>query len=137
MNYNYYIAVPIALLYPFFFNKLANVVFDMESANKNCWDLPYKSAQGKACREERTEALAQVNTKKFVLLIIVGVLGLILSNYLSYSSSQMGIAVGSILTIATAVFMNWSNFNEVMKLAITGAAIIVLLYSPKYISKMM
>lgn len=71
------------------------------------------------------------NNKKFFILLIVGIIGTIFSSlYLKkYKGVMLGINVGSLATMSYATYINWQNFNEISKLAVTGIGLLALIYS--------
>lgn len=71
------------------------------------------------------------NNKKFIMLLIVGVVGSIISTmfYNKYKGVSIGTNIGSIVNICYATYVNWGNINEVGKLGLSGGALALLLYS--------
>jgi hypothetical protein len=95
--------------------------------------------------QEREELLRRVNeeqrffeNKKYIFLLIMGVIGTIVSTiyYNKYKGVSIGSFVGSLFVICYATYVNWNNINEMGKLALSGLALSALMYSGvKYMNK--
>ena len=124
----------IAILYPFFFAKLADVYTQYSHLQRMC-DEEYEhhklgSPEYTQCNKIKTDALEKSKTTKFIILMIVGVLALFLSfaNIFAGRAPTFGLSLAGFFTLLHAVFMYWDKMNEYMKLGITGIALISLLY---------
>ncbi len=129
-----FISGTIAILYPFFFSKLASVVSgksaidDLCKHNHNARIYSESSKFDQACDDHQKVLSKQAETTKFIILMIAGVVGIIFSGYFSGSSTMLGLSLGGFLTIFTAIFVYWNNMGEYLKLGITGTSLASLIY---------
>lgn len=93
----------IAIIYPFFFNKLTDKI--VEGTEKNA---------------------AEFN--KHVILILIGLMGVFSACFVHTHSTKLGLGLGGILTLLTALMTYWSKYNENMKLVILGVSLSIFVY---------
>lgn len=152
MNYQeILIGGSIAILYPFFFAKFADVFTQHNHIKKLCDEhrdysfLPtsgnksdQKLQEYNQCVENREVLLESSKTTKFIILMIVGVAAIFLSfsGLFTGRASTFGLSLAGFFTLLYAVSMYWDVMNEYMKLAITGIALASLLYLSVRIYKM-
>lgn len=151
------LVVSIAILYSYFFKKLADVVVGQHEIDTMC-DKYYdyklypsygfftnrpnrqptaeesqkdeqKRKEEEACRKVQKESREQADTKKFYVLLAAGVLGVIVASQLKIPAASVGIGIGGVLSVLYATYVYWSHFNEVMKLGAIGFSLVSLLYT--------
>ena len=177
-------AIPIAILYPYFVTKVADIVFNKKNVeqleeifNKTPVYLPASQNEpgaiqvsewranrtgktyydyigfdsgwiGKAGNSEKMvyvkvnpvhaqnqmiaeNARKMFDNKKFIFLLVVGVVGSIISTmfYQKYKGVSIGTNIGSFVTMCYATYVNWQNINEIGKLALSGLSLSALIYS--------
>jgi hypothetical protein len=98
-------AATIALIYPFFFNKLTDKIVETGGADKKA-----------------------VEFNKHVILVLIGMMGVFSACFVQTHSTKLGLGLGGILTLMTAFMMYWSKYNENMKLVILGVALAIFVY---------
>lgn len=155
LNLNIFISIAIAILYPFFFNKLSSLIIKDDKVKKKHEVLKYINVKtGKKYNylptggfildnkqeeynandyqitdeyTENEERLANINTKRFYILLTSGVVSVIIGTLLTNQVASLGISFGGIIVILYATYLYWYNINEYMKLGLTGVSIIALI----------
>ena len=153
LNLNIFISIAIAILYPFFFNKLSSLVIKDDKVKKKHEVMKYINVKtGKKYSylpiggldvtkdgydqndyqitdeyNENEERLANMNTKRFYILLTSGVVSVIVGALLTNQVASLGISFGGIIVILYATYLYWSNINEYMKLGLTGVSIVALI----------
>jgi hypothetical protein len=143
------IAAPIAVLYPFFFAKVADYYTKRTEIDKMCeqhncfkqFGSDYIGGRRRrspehqqcldnadACRGRQSEMRDQASTPKFLILMVAGVLGIVLAGFFKTKATKVGLSLGGLMTIIMAVFMYWGKMNELMKLGVTGSSLTLLIY---------
>lgn len=135
------IAFAIAILYPLFFRKLADVVTDKKKVDELCGGKYMYSFDEESkkdpCLKDKKEQQKRVNTQHFAILLSAGLVGLAFSYYVGNTSSILGLGIGSVFTILDASTSYWEYMDEKMKLMMVGFSLGALLLSPKFVSKFM
>jgi hypothetical protein len=142
-------AIPIAILYPFFWNKGIDVMYgltELHNEKDACYDKfnggkkysfidDYGSSLKKEtnpnlqpCLDEYSAKINRVKYHRYLILLAVGVITLVMSHYVKSEATQLGLAIGGIITIFYATFAYWNKMNEKMKFGATGAGLAVLIY---------
>ena len=145
----------IAILYVFFFNKLSQLItkddtiqdkytmkkYVQKSTGKKFTYIPYTAygTGGKSYDEkdfeitkeykENEKKLEKQNNKRFYVLLITGVVGVVISAMLKNNVVSMGVSIGSIMLILYSTYLYWSNINEYMKLGLIAVSIGALIYT--------
>jgi hypothetical protein len=145
-------ALSIAMVYPFFFNKLTNKV--VKNADLNtftaCEGIPRHINQPsqqrrldnsfyggfnmdytpeyKKCQKETQKKIDEAQLHKHLMLIALALIGIVLSSVIQTKSTKLGVGLGGILTLITALFMYWHKYNETGRLAILGSSLLFLMY---------
>jgi hypothetical protein len=150
------ISFAIAMLYSFFFSKLSSLIvkddtvkdkykvmkYVQKSTGKKYTYIPYTgslSASGQTYDEKDFEItqeykdneakIEKQNTKRFYILLITGVVGIIVSAMISNTTVSMGLSIGSVMLTLYATYLHWSNINEYMKLGLIAVSIGALIYT--------
>ncbi len=137
-------AIAIAILYPFFFNKLANQVTNLNKIKDMCKDVQMyeKPANNdgrmyimgdmtneyKACNDERKEQLEKAEFHKHLFLLAMALIGLVLSSFIQTKSTKLGVGLGGVLTLITALSLYWHRYNESTKLIVLGLNLLFVMY---------
>ncbi len=151
MQTNIFIAISIAILYPYFFNKLSDVLMQKQRIKEEC-DIPkyidkktgkkyhhqpfyiHNNDNSDLNLEENPEyqgcekKLARIDTTQFYILMIAGVLGVIIGSFIPNTITSLGISLGGLLTILYATYIYWHRMDEYMKLGLTGSSLVILIY---------
>jgi hypothetical protein len=130
-----YIIIPIALLYPLFFSKLFDLLFDANSINTMCDGLldtkNYNAFND--CTKKRKDLKTNFNNDKYSFMLLSGlggiVLGMYIAKYNNISTAGYAISTGGLMSIIMYTISNWYNMTDATKLGIIGLSIIILLYS--------
>jgi hypothetical protein len=138
--------IPIALLYPFFFTKSIDVFTDRSVIDDMCKDIPYsldnvvqvldynnnnknnKNPEYSTCYNERRIKLGKLDTTKFIMLMVIGILGIIAGGMIKTKATKIGIGLGGIITIIYAISMYWNHIDEKVKVIVTGSGLALLIY---------
>ena len=138
----------IAILYSYFFKKLADVVVNSHSIVTMCEQYGgyggyggftrfYNSGQRdnrnyqewEKCRKIKKQKSDKADSKKFVILLAAGVAGAIMASQVAAPAASVGVGIGGVLTVLYATYVYWSHFNEIMKLGATGVSLAALIYT--------
>jgi hypothetical protein len=126
LNYIYIIAI--SVLYYLFFQRLANYVYPAPEYCKLSTNQNYNDAEYKKCQDAYETSKKSNNWNKFLLLIVVAVIGIVASGFMPSSDISNGIGVGSLFVLLYTVYMYWGEMNEGARLAVTGAALAAIMY---------
>jgi len=135
---DYAIALSIGFLYPYFFNRLANILSqEHEIKQEYCYGKDYTDEQIEECNKNREINLNNARNKKFIIMIIGGFVAIILS-YICSNNKTLAAGFGLAGTISniTAIIMMWSAFNDNIRLGIIGMSIVLLIILSLYRSKL-
>lgn len=137
-----FIPISIGLIQVFFFNKLADNIFDInkykDTYNYEVIHLNFNEKKENTENKENKEKefkktkdeLYRNETKKFIFMIIVAtIIFLIITQIEETISVKFGLGLGSLFMIVYALYMNWYNMNEIMKLTVLGIALLALIFS--------
>lgn len=110
----------------------------LERDDKSPKVLVKNNPQREAGLEEVKVERWYFDNKKYIFLLIAGVIGTVMSTmyYNKYKGVATGTFIGSLIVICYATYVNWHNINEMGKLGLSGLALGGLIYSGvKYFSK--
>lgn len=141
MQNNIYISFAIALLYVYFIHKLVDVLMNKQSVDDMCGGtlFGYRRNIDKnhdQCLDMKKMKTKQIETYKFYLLMIIGVLSLIfgttlITKHIILSNSML---LGGLFMIMSALYNNWYNIDDNMRLILSGISLTILIYfSIRYI----
>lgn len=120
-------AASIAIMYPFFFEKLSDTMEGRGKIMQMCNDSPIFSSGYTKCYDERSKLLEPIDFKKHLTLVIVGIIGIILSGVIKAKAPKVGLGLGGLLTLIYGLFVYWKNYKDTTKLIILGISFIVLI----------
>ena len=151
-------ALAIALIYPFFFNKLSNKITKNDDLNvyDSCKNIPMfvenseqqqkpqkkpmrngfylmdyqrdPTPEYKKCQDEVQKKIDDAELHKHLMLIAVALIGIILSSIIQTKSTKFGVGLGGVFTLIIALTMYWHKYNETARLGILGASLVMLVY---------
>lgn len=135
-------SLAIAIIYPFFFNKLTNLLVDHDNITSMCDNMyPMYIWGGKRtpeeeqanqeyekCSKERTKKLDDSNFKQHIMLIVIAFIGILGSSAIQTHSTKVGVGLGGIFTLISALLMYWYKYNETVKLVILGLSLVGLMF---------
>lgn len=144
-------SLAIAIIYPFFFSKLANLLVDHDKITGMCdgkypsYIYPFylesksiskmddaenerKKAEYEECQKERTAKLDDANFKNHMILIIIAFIGILGSSAIQTHSTKVGVGLGGIFTLIIALVGYWHKYNENVKLLILGLSLALLMF---------
>ena len=162
--------IPIGILYVVFFSKLADTILGEDEINKMCGGdrhgflypaYPVKYAgtnpdinsgteeqnssilnQRMQCHTEQRMRRNEFRNRKFTILMIIGLIGLILGSVLIKSSKNpnfdiigYGLSLGGAMTLIYSTTSNWHNLDNIKKLVISGFIFLSLMGSSYVIFK--
>ena len=138
-------SLAIAIIYPFFFTKLTNLLVDHDNISPMCggyasfWysgsfdrieseDDKFKRIKKEQCWKEREAKLDHANFKQHVMLIIISFIGILGASAIQTHSTKVGVGLGGIFTLIAALMMFWYKYNETVKLVILGLSLAALMF---------
>lgn len=134
-------SMAIAVLFPFFFSKLANKISGYNEVSEMCDKLAPRlysvnlnlnkdndNSEYDKCYKEREEKLKDAEFHKHLVLIAVALIGLVLSAVIQTKSTKLGVGIGSIITLVIALFLYWHRYNETSKLVVLGVSLLFVMY---------
>lgn len=133
-----FIPISIGLIQVFFFNKLADNIFDInkykDTYNYEVIHLNFnekkENTENKEKELKKKDELYSKETKKFIFMIVVAtIIFLIITQIEETISVKFGLGLGSLFMIVYALYMNWYNMNEIMKLTVLGISLFALIFS--------
>lgn len=130
----YIIALTIAIIYPFFWKKLSDTVVKKYIGDTDCgitslFDNKISDDEVKKCRQREK----YMETIRFIVLLIVAVLGIFIGSLFTEQSITTGLGLGGLISAVTAVTYHWNNMGETTKVAVLGASLFSLIGAPFYI----
>lgn len=141
-------SLAIAIIYPFFFNKLTNLLVKHDEISSMCDDIypsnlfvfnsnldsmsqqamNEKQKKYDICQKERTIKLDDANFKSHIMLIVIAFIGIIGSSAIQTHSTKVGVGLGGVFTLISALLMYWYKYNESVKLMILGFSLLMLIF---------
>lgn len=149
------IGITIAVLYPYFFNKLVSTIYSKSEVDEMCknfdcfqfcngYKCPFPGEKdfnqemydkyqkctedSRKCREEQQKKYAEIDNKKFYYLIFAGIAGLAVGYNMKDEYLQFGLSLGGFISIMFAIYTNWGNLEEMQKLVLTGVSLVSLIF---------
>lgn len=124
--------ISIAIIYPFFMNKLVNKVTGYNDIYEKCYPsyiTLQNSFKGDAKKDsgECDKELKEVELKKHITLLAIGVATVVASTFIQTRSTKLGVGFGGIFTIMTALTLYWNKYGENEKLAVSGVCLMVVI----------
>lgn len=121
----------IALIYPCFFVKLANKLAGYDETN--CYNLLENEESEhmekyNKCTEDKLKNDDTTQFHKHLILLAVSLIGIILSSIIQTKSTKLGIGLGSIFTLITALVLYWHKYNETSRLVVLGSSLAFVIY---------
>lgn len=132
IKYHYIYNIPISILYFLFFFKIIEVLNTDPKIYSLCSNINtfvkkdddiYVNDLSEEYNEETDKDLV-----KFVMLMVVGTIGIVITNFIRNKSPGLGIAIGSLLLLSYAIILYWNKMNDITKLIITGLTLSILIY---------
>lgn len=108
-----------------------NIPYSLDKNDLQLIDLGINSSstpEYNKCYNERRVKLDNLDTKKFIILMVIGILGTIVGGIIKTKATKIGIGLGGIITIVYAISMYWGNMNEKVKVLVTGTGLALLIY---------
>jgi hypothetical protein len=140
-NLKYYFSIPIGTIYGLFFTKLINVLLEYEQKQALCEDIKYKEPGYDSCRKQRNEMITEFKTKRFNIMMIIGMVGIVLGVILHsqnvadgrLSVAGAGLSLGGVLILIYYIIENWHRMNELSRVIVTGAVLLSLIMSSYFL----
>lgn len=144
-------SLAIAILYPFFFNKLTKQIVGYDSINDMCkkyggfygYDDNYyvintfetkkqKSPQeieaAEKCRNERGALLDKADLHSHFIMLFVALAGIFATSFVHSPSTKLGLGLGGVFSLIFTIFMTWNKYAEIMKLVVLGLSLLFVLF---------
>ena len=110
-------AIAIAILHPWFFNKLTSQVLGYTEIKQMCknykWDTQREELQ--RCQEIQSNKLESVETYVHIVLLAIAIITIILSSVIQTKSTKVGLGFGGILLLLVAISSYWYRYNETVR----------------------
>ena len=128
--------ITIAILYPVFFVKLINQVSGYNDIQDHhpCPKRVVKSIrvpwneEDPTCVKQRQQATDEIEFRRHLALLLVALAGVIGSSLIQTGSTKLGVGLGGILTLMSALCMYWSRYRETTRIIISGLSLLVVVF---------
>lgn len=146
-------SLAIAILYPFFFNKLTKQIVGYDKINEMCdkynkysdffvlnsWSTfdrhsekkkepTPEDIQAEKCRNERKELLDKAELHSHLFMIFVSLVGIFATSFVSTNSTKLGLGLGGVFSLIFTISMTWYKYGEMMKLIVLGLSLLFVLF---------
>lgn len=120
------ITIGIAILYPFFWKKLSDLIVKTQVVETH----EQKTHEDGMLMIHHSHTSEVSETARFFVLIVAGVVAILVSIWLGSSNTSNGLAIGGLFSIITAIYDNWGNMAELMKVVVIGLTLGVMILMP-------
>lgn len=140
------VALAIAFIHPFFFEKLTDKVLGYDTIDRMCrnnvisnW-FNYSSyentnSENGACYKKREKLLDEVEMRRHITLLAISLVSIFISVMIKQKSTKFGVGFGGIILLIWTLLSYWREYNENAKLMILGASLAsVLFVSYKFVT---
>lgn len=123
-------AIAIAILHPWFFNKLASQIFGYNDINRMCSGLSWTDQKEELdqCQDQRESLLQPVELKVHITLLAIALTTIILSSFIQTKSTKVGLGFGGIILLIIAISSYWYKYNETVRLVLIGLSLVLMLF---------
>ena len=123
-------AIAIALLHPWFFNKLASKIFGYDEIVNMCNGLNWNEQKDELnqCIDKKTALQQPAELKIHITLIAIALTTIVVSSFIGTKSTKVGLGFGGIILLIIAVFTYWYRYNETIRLVILGLSLMIMLF---------
>ena len=134
--------ISIAIIYPFFINKFINKVSGYNEAYEKCHpsytistnatidvegpEFSDARIQADKDKNDACKKLKEVELKKHILLLVIGVATVVGSTFIQTRSTKLGVGFGGIFTILTALTLYWNKYGEDQKLIVLAISLLIV-----------
>ena len=127
------IALPIAILYPYFFSNLVKKYTKKCGDEYTSWGGPvrYDTDLTEKEKKEKEECKKNYDTTQFIVMLSVGLIAIVLGFIFKINSTKIGMGMAGIFSIFSAILSYWKHIDQDMKLFGSGTSLVLLLFSPK------
>lgn len=131
---SWYLIIPIGFLYPLFFSKLFDTMWNKEDLEKKLQQehrniIQYKENQPRYYEEPREKL--KFENDKFAFMMLIGVIGMASGMYLTKnirtSIVGLSLATGGLLSILYSSVVNWNRIADYKKTGVIGLTMAILL----------
>lgn len=147
-------SLAIAILYPFFFNKLTKQIVGYDKIDNMCdkynkyddiFVFNYSSfdrasnkqksptpeeIEAEKCRKERRELLDKAELHSHLFMIFIALAGIFATSFVSTNSTKLGLGLGGVFSLIFTISMTWYKYGEMVKLFVLGLSLLfVILFS--------
>jgi hypothetical protein len=128
------LAVAIALIHPYFFTKLVDKVLGYDRISGMCdgikfWDENMvENVAHKECTQHRDQELDKIELSRHITFLVIALLSILVSSMIRQKSTKLGLGLGGIILLITALTLYWRKYNEIAKLFILGIALVIVIY---------
>lgn len=146
-------SLAIAILYPFFFNKLTKQIIGYDKIDGMCdkynkysdyfvlnsWSTfdrhsekekqpTHEEIEAKKCRDERRELLDKADLHSHLFMIFVALAGIFATSFVSTNSTKLGLGLGGVLSLIFTISMTWYKYGEMVKLVVLGLSLLFVIF---------
>ena len=125
------LALAIAIIYPYFFNKLIDRILGYDQINSMCDNVKYDSGDQsdyKRCNDIKDRELDKIELSRHITFLVVALASILLCSMIRQRSTKLGIGIGGIILLIIAMSIYWRKYNETYKLIILGIALAAVVY---------
>lgn len=141
-------SLAIAILYPFFFNKLTKLIVGYDSINDMCnkygvsgygdfyvlnsfdkkKETTAEDLEAKKCRNERQALLDKAELHSHFIMLFVALAGIFATSFVHSPSTKLGLGLGGVFSLIFTISMTWYKYAEMMKLVVLGLSLLFVLF---------
>ena len=136
IKHDYLYNIPIAVLYFLFSTKAVEVINNTEKLNGMCDgissfiihnDNTIPNPKYDECLMEKERMENDKDCIAFIMLMIIGIIGIVSTGLMKNKTPSLGIGFGSVLVLLYATLSYWNRMNDLTKLLITGLTLFILI----------
>lgn len=129
------LAIAIALIHPYFFHKLVDKILGYDRADRLCegikyWDdaMKEETPEHKNCSKLKEQELDRLELSRHITFLVIALISILITSMIRQKSTKLGIGLGGIILLITALTLYWRKYNEVAKIVILGLSLAATIY---------
>lgn len=125
------LALAIAIIYPYFFHKLVDKVIGYDQISSMCDKVKYdgdEQSEYNRCNKIKDRELDSIELTRHITFLVIALASILLCSMIRQRSTKLGIGIGGIILLITAMTIYWRKYNETYKLIILGLALAAVVY---------
>lgn len=129
------LAVTIALIHPYFFHKLVDKILGYSNTYQMCDKITYwnkttneETPEHAQCSKQRESELDKLELSRHITFLVIALVSILITSMIRQKSTKLGIGLGGIILLLTALTLYWRKYNEVSKIVILGLSLVAVVY---------